>query len=283
MTTRVISSISIKPFNNLLSRNCVDSDCASSCSLLTCCFFVITDVDECSTTYPCQNSGVCNNIVGSYECVCTGTGYSGTDCDVGMFSYPSLFLLLLNTLHWSRSENFKRSGVCNNVAGSYECVCTGTGYSGIDCDVGMLIINLFVTVSVSLRLAYSLVTTLCNDSSATYLCEKICIFCYQLRVFLMQWNFLRYFILRFCRILLFWHSLCLPCNTTGVKHHHSDNWISLFVDEDECSLGTHSCANSGTCVNTAGSYTCDCTGTGYSGSDCSTGKYFIGILRSIQV
>ena len=251
-------------------------------------------MDECSTTYPCQNSGVCNNIVGSYECVCTGTGYSGTDCDVGMLII-NLFVIVSVSLRVAPlcSDNIllcvyktfscQNSGVCNNIVGSYECVCTGTGYSGTDCDVGMLIINLFVTVSVSLRLAYSLVTTLCNDSSATYLCEKICIFCYQLRVFLMQWNFLRYFILRFCRILLFWHSLCLPCNTTGVKHHHSDNWIPLFVDEDECSLGTHSCANSGTCVNTAGSYTCDCTGTGYSGSDCSTGKHFTGILRSMQV
>ena len=40
------------------------------------------DDDECSTN-TCQNGAVCTNSVGSYSCDCTGTGYEGTDCDIG--------------------------------------------------------------------------------------------------------------------------------------------------------------------------------------------------------
>ena len=42
---------------------------------------------------------------------------------------------------------------------------------------------------------------------------------------------------------------------------------------DMCATGTP-CNNGGTCSNTpAGSFTCDCTGTGYEGDTCQTGKY----------
>ena len=54
--------------------------------------------------------------------------------------------------------------------------------------------------------------------------------------------------------------------------------LNYLLDEDECSLGTDSCSNSGVCINSVGSYSCDCTGTGYSGSDCTTGN---GVLLRI--
>ena len=47
----------------------------------------------------------------------------------------------------------------------------------------------------------------------------------------------------------------------------------LVADVDECITGTP-CLNGGTCDNTpAGSFTCNCTGTGYTGATCETGKY----------
>ena len=43
-----------------------------------------------------------------------------------------------------------------------------------------------------------------------------------------------------------------------------------FVDDDECTAGV--CQNAAACTNSVGSYYCDCTGTGYEGSDCDAGK-----------
>ena len=40
--------------------------------------------------------------------------------------------------------------------------------------------------------------------------------------------------------------------------------LYIFLDVDECALGTDNCAANAICTNTDGSYTCACN-TGYSG------------------
>ena len=50
--------------------------------------------------------------------------------------------------------------------------------------------------------------------------------------------------------------------------------FDLFLDDDECSSPT-TCQNGGTCTNSVGSYSCDCTGTGYEGTNCATGIMFL--------
>ena len=45
-----------------------------------------------------------------------------------------------------------------------------------------------------------------------------------------------------------------------------------FLDIDECSNGTP-CDNAGVCTNTPGTFTCDCTGTGFEGPTCSDRKF----------
>ena len=39
----------------------------------------------------------------------------------------------------------------------------------------------------------------------------------------------------------------------------------LFIDIDECYLGTHTCDSNARCMNTAGGFTCKCT-YGYTGN-----------------
>ena len=53
----------------------------------------------------------------------------------------------------------------------------------------------------------------------------------------------------------------------GILIHVFTNFV---VDINECNTGTP-CLNGGVCSNTAGSFTCNCTGTGYQGDTCQNG------------
>ena len=50
---------------------------------IKCSYFLSpVDTNECDETSACHNGGVCNNIVGSYMCICT-TGFTGLMCESG--------------------------------------------------------------------------------------------------------------------------------------------------------------------------------------------------------
>ena len=42
---------------------------------------LFSDINECDTD-PCENSGSCNNTVGSFTCTCVA-GYEGATCQSG--------------------------------------------------------------------------------------------------------------------------------------------------------------------------------------------------------
>ena len=44
------------------------------------------------------------------------------------------------------------------------------------------------------------------------------------------------------------------------------------TDINECSTGTP--CNGGTCSNAPGTFSCDCTGTGFEGATCVDGKFY---------
>ena len=47
--------------------------------------FNVSDINECDPS-PCQNGGTCSTPnVNMYQCDCTGTGYTGTNCETGKF------------------------------------------------------------------------------------------------------------------------------------------------------------------------------------------------------
>ena len=50
--------------------------------------FDFTDIDECLQN-PCSNSVTCQNVPGSYTCVCNA-GWAGQDCDIGRLKMCTL-------------------------------------------------------------------------------------------------------------------------------------------------------------------------------------------------
>ena len=53
--------------------------------------FLSSDINDCDPN-PCQNSGLCMDLVEDYECLCE-PGYKGKDCEEGKYSYPSSLVL----------------------------------------------------------------------------------------------------------------------------------------------------------------------------------------------
>ena len=47
--------------------------------------FYSVDIDECNSN-PCQNDATCNDGGNGYICTCP-TGYTGPDCETGMYVY----------------------------------------------------------------------------------------------------------------------------------------------------------------------------------------------------
>lgn len=43
--------------------------------------FCEIDIDECSSQ-PCQNNGICTDLLGGYRCNCDATGFEGINCEI---------------------------------------------------------------------------------------------------------------------------------------------------------------------------------------------------------
>ncbi len=73
--------------------------------------------DEC-TPDPCHNGSACTDGDNSYNCDCTGTGFTGTNCDEDIDECADASL-----------NNCDSNATCNNTEGSFTCTCN-TGYAG---------------------------------------------------------------------------------------------------------------------------------------------------------
>ena len=81
------------------------------------------DINEC-TSNPCQNSGRCENVVGSYKCFCTA-GFSGKNCSININECDTQ----------NGTANCKNNGTCIDGDGKYTCNCSDpfTGNFDLTC------------------------------------------------------------------------------------------------------------------------------------------------------
>ena len=75
-------------------------------------------IDVCNPS-PCKN-GICVDEIESYTCNCSGTGFSGKNCETDI---DECF----------ENNPCKNRGLCINKIGTYECICSG--FSGTNCDI----------------------------------------------------------------------------------------------------------------------------------------------------
>ena len=62
--------------------------------------YLITDIDECSTnSHSCDVNAICNNIRGSYTCVCQ-VGYSGDGRNCSGTLFLAVCVVVVVDLQW---------------------------------------------------------------------------------------------------------------------------------------------------------------------------------------
>lgn len=66
-----------------------------------------TEINECESD-PCQNGGICTDIVAGYYCNCTTTGFDGNNCEIDIDECQSGAVLCGG------------KGVCMNTRGSFK-------------------------------------------------------------------------------------------------------------------------------------------------------------------
>ena len=76
-----------------------------------------TDINECSTSTPCQNDGTCKNLHGSFNCVCQD-GFTGERCETNIDDCVDVMC--------------KNNGSCADLVNDFQCICIPE-YSGKLC------------------------------------------------------------------------------------------------------------------------------------------------------
>ena len=103
----------------LLYLHRTDTFCALSFST------IVTDIDNCGTSSPCQNGGTCEDQVAGYTCLCAD-GYEGDNCD--------------GNVNDCAENPCSNGGTCYDEVNGYRCDCVA-GYTGPSCGTGNFLVH----------------------------------------------------------------------------------------------------------------------------------------------
>jgi Notch-like protein len=192
-----------------------------------------TSIDPC-TNNPCQNNALCLSTSTGYKCVCSSSIYTGSLCEINQ-----------NPCQYSPCQN----GICQLLGNtsSFRCICY-PGYTGQFCHI---------------KINYCLSQPCENNGICANVATGFVCTC------------LANFTGLTCSIRI---NSCLtePCFDDNNNNNHNqmicpEGFTKLpncLEDINECLLETEPCKNSGQCINTIGSYYCQCNEY-YQGNDCS--------------
>ncbi|XP_052789096.1 protein crumbs-like isoform X2 [Mya arenaria] len=276
--------------DHCVNHNCVHGKCVNHLDRAEClCYpgyhgdMCGTDIDECANGTVCENGGQCVNAIGTFSCDCTGTGFTGNNCSI------------------QAGDNCSAApcvrGTCSDVtSGGFLCLCP-TGYSGDLCEVttdycaNLPCVNGGTCSSLTSQGIYQCdcptgyggrnCTENVNDCPMDFcraggtcvdgINHKAC-------------NCTQYFTGDVCQSSVDQCMRLQPCENSGqcttlgnAPGFNCDcintgfRGVYCGEDVDECADPAMYCKNGGTCNNTVGNYTCECS-EGYEGRTCDTPK-----------
>ncbi|KAF8366147.1 hypothetical protein PRIPAC_83976 [Pristionchus pacificus] len=227
---------------------------SSDCSVKDQCFFT-----------PCQNGGTCSSTSNSYTCQCD-SAYAGTNCEI----------------YLACSSSPCKHGTCTNsgTSGQYTCACIA-GWTGGDCDEDINECTVAAAKTPVQTLCFN--TGTCVNNPGSYSCDCVngtygadCSInpddCNMTYVGLDGNNYTN---------LCHYYDPNAKCNDGYATYTCtcSPAWKGAMCDKDvdECADAAaltppeSLCENFGTCINTPGSYKCNCI-KGAFGFNCSESK-----------
>ncbi len=183
---------------------------------------------------PCQNGGTCIEASPTHTCECSGTGFTGADCESDVDECTA------------GTDNCHAAAACTNTAGSFTCAC-GPGYTGDavtcedvdECAAGTDLCHAAATCTntagsfiCACNPGYAGDGVTCEDADECATGTDNC------------------------------HAAATCTNTAGsftcaCNPGYAGEGVTC-EDLDECDAGTHDCDPRTTCSNTPGSFTCGC-------------------------
>ncbi|KAH9492875.1 hypothetical protein Btru_025002 [Bulinus truncatus] len=223
------------------------------------------DIDECKLGL-CENNSTCIDKINDYKCVC-GSNFTGRNCNIttrGCVSSPCV-----------------NNATCTDIEDSYVCQCL-QGFTGKNCDQNIDDCqNIICKNNGFCKDGINQSSCICLPGYTGELCEVIQDSCYSQPCYhngrcyhqgvcscpdVVQhcgWSDEKCQLERCnnrsdCHILL----TSYLCNCSGTGY----TGVQCTADEDECLCSP--CLHNGICVNSASSFSCHCQGTGYLGDLC---------------